>query len=167
MQGFKSDPPPNHQACGVQNMRVFMCRAGAWGFCICATRLMPDAQNRGSRSMPGTPRAAIARCAASPKTPWTVDVFTPTFSKTRPPRITDIRPPPASDPSSDVRRVSVLSNRPAGRSAVGPVVWASSNLSNAATIVSRRVSNHALACAFSVSIMSVIWPLPRCYCISS
>jgi len=60
MQGLRSDPPPNHHACGVQNIRVFMCTAGQCGFCMCATRLMPEAQNRGSSSMPGTPRAAIA-----------------------------------------------------------------------------------------------------------
>ncbi len=53
MQGFRSAPPPNHQAPGVQNIRVFMCTAGACGFCICATRLMPEAQNRGSSLDPG------------------------------------------------------------------------------------------------------------------
>ena len=127
---------------------------------------MPDAQNRGSLSMPGTPRAAMARCAASPRVPWTVEVLTPTFSNTRPPRMTDITPPPASLPSSAVRRVTVRSNRPAGRPAVGPVDWLSSNVSKAAQIRSRRVSNQALACAFWESIVSVMQPLPRCYCIS-
>jgi hypothetical protein len=35
-----------------------MCTAGTCGFCICATRLMPEAQKRGSSSMPGD---ALAR----------------------------------------------------------------------------------------------------------
>jgi hypothetical protein len=69
MQGLRSEPPPNHQAPGVQNIRVFMWTAGVCGFCICATRLMPEAQNRGSSAMPGTPRAAIAFCARSPSFP--------------------------------------------------------------------------------------------------
>ena len=64
--------------------------------------------------MPGTPRAAIAFCAASPRVPWTVETLTPTFSNTRPPRITLISPPPASEPSSEARLVSVTSNRPGG-----------------------------------------------------
>ena len=69
MQGFRSAPPPNHHAPGVQNIRVFICTAGLWGFCICATSEMPEAQKLGSASIPGTPRAAMLFWAASPSTP--------------------------------------------------------------------------------------------------
>ena len=83
-------------------------------------------------------------------------MLTPTFSNTRPPRITDISPPPASEPSSEVRVVDLTLNRPGAFSAKGPVVWLSSSASKAATIWSRKSRNHALARAFWSSIMSVI-----------
>ena len=53
-------------------MRVFIWTAGQCGFCICATKLMPLAQNCGLCSIPGTPRAAIAFCAvvARPDEKW-------------------------------------------------------------------------------------------------
>ena len=45
--GLRSAPPPN-QLSVVTIMRVFICTAGTCGFCICAIRLMPLAQKRGS-----------------------------------------------------------------------------------------------------------------------
>ena len=57
--GLRSEPPPNHDANGVQNILVFMCTAGVSGERICATRLMPDAQNRGSSSSPGIALRAL------------------------------------------------------------------------------------------------------------
>ena len=116
--GLRSEPPPNHHAAGVQNIRVFMCTAGVRGERMCATRLIPLAQNRGSSASPAISRRAVRlRRAASPSRPCTVETFTPTFSKTRPSRITAITPPPASSPA---RRVSSRSNRPAGSPANGP-----------------------------------------------
>ena len=50
--GLRSEPPPNQCATGVQNIRVFMCTAGTWGFCMWATRLMPEAQKVGSSLSP-------------------------------------------------------------------------------------------------------------------
>src|SRR6056297_2012183 len=164
MQGLRSDPPPNHQAWGVQNMRVFMCIAGQCGFCICATRLMPEAQKRGSAFMPGIPlRAAIAFWARSPSVPYTVETLTPTFSNTRPPRITLMRPPPASEPSSDVRRVSVTSKRPGSASESGPSAWLSSRPSKASTISLRSWRNQPAARVFLSSNCSVTPSLP-CAC---
>ena len=69
---------------------------GVSGERICATRLMPEAQNRGSSGQPGD---LLARRQA-PLRPRverrrsTVETFTPTFSKTRPSRITAMTPPP-------------------------------------------------------------------------
>ena len=153
MQGLRSDPPPNHQACGVQNIRVFICTAGQCGFCIWATSEMPAAQNLGSSRMPGIPlRAAIASCARAPNVPKTVETFTPTFSNTRPPRITLINPPPASEPSSAVRCVGVTVKVPQGAS----ISCCASIASKRATISSRNWRNHALAAAFSESNVSII-----------
>jgi len=68
--GLRSAPPPNHQAPGVQNIRVFMCTAGHLGERICATSEMPEAQKRGSSAMPGISlRAVSEHCARSPSVP--------------------------------------------------------------------------------------------------
>ena len=156
-QGFRSVPPPNHQACGVQNIRVFRCTAGQCGLTIWATSEMPEAQNRGSLSIPGTPRAAIACCARGASTPKTSETLTPTFSNTLPPRITLITPPPPPEPPEPVlppsRLVGVTSNFPG---APGPC--RSSSPSNVATIRSRRLRNHAAACAFSLMKSSAMAP---------
>ncbi len=109
---------------------------------MCATRLMPLAQNRGSCSAPG-----ICARNSGLNSPQTVETFTPTFSNTRP-RITLITPPPPSDPSGVGRCHAVRLNRPAGRSASGPSC-ASSIASNAAHSRSRSVSNQARAGCFS------------------
>ena len=148
-------PPPNHHAPGVQNIRVFMCTAGTCGFAMCATRLTPEAQNRGSAPMPGTPRAAIAPRARSPRVPWTVETLTPTFSKARPPRITLISPPPPSSP----RLVGVTSKRAGSPS---PNV-AASNASKAATMRSRSSRNHPAARSrrSSISVSVIARLLPR------
>ena len=79
-------------------------------------------------------RAAMAFCASAPSCPYTVDTLTPTFSKTRPLRITLINPPPASEPSSELRLVSVTSNWPIDASAKGPIACADSSVSKAETI---------------------------------
>ena len=154
--GLRSEPPPNHQAPGVQNIRVFMCTAGHFGERMWATRLTPEAQNRGSSASPSISRRALSeRCACAPSRPCTAETLTPTFSKSRPPRITDISPPPPSDPSSAARRVSVRSKRPGGRSEWGPSGKASactsSSASKAAQIVSRSSANQAAARVFSAS----------------
>ncbi len=137
-------------------MRVFMCTAGVSGERMCATRLMPAAQKRGSSARPGISlRAVSARCACAPSAPWTVETLTPTFSKTRPSRITAMTPPPASSSPSPARRVSLRANRPAGRSAKGPVSCASSSASKAAQMSSRSAANQALARALCVSVTSI------------
>ena len=50
--GVRSPPPPN-QPLVVTSMRVLKCAAGTSGLCMCATRLMPLAQKRGSSAAPG------------------------------------------------------------------------------------------------------------------
>ena len=147
--GLRSAPPPNHQAAGVQNIRVFMCTAGVSGERMWATRLIPLAQKRGSSARPGISfRAVRLACARGSRRPWTVETLTPTFSNTRP-RITAMTPPPPS-PSAP-RRVALRSKRPGGRSACGPASSLSSSASKAAQMRSRSVSNHADARAFSLS----------------
>ena len=71
-------------------MRVLKCAAGTSGLCMCATRLMPLAQNRGSSAAPG-----IWARKSGLNSPQTVETFTPTFSNTRP-FITLMTPPPPS-----------------------------------------------------------------------
>ena len=60
-------------------MRVFMCTAGTLGLCGWAISEMPLAQKRGSSSAPG-----ICLRNSGENSPCTVEVCTPTFSKTRP-----------------------------------------------------------------------------------
>src|SRR5262249_48607245 len=88
------------------------------------------------------------------KAPCTVEMLTPTFSKTRP-RMTAMTPPPPSDPSSVGRRHSLRSKRPGERSPSGPVS-ASSRRSNSAQIWSRNSANQAAARALLSSLGSVI-----------
>jgi len=62
--GFQNtDPPPNQLALGRPELPgCSYVPRGQWGFCICATRLMPDAQNRGSsscRRMPCAPHGGL------------------------------------------------------------------------------------------------------------
>ena len=146
MQGLRSDPPPNHHVDGVQNIRVFMWTAGAWGLRMCATTLTPLAQKRGSASTPGTPRADIAARASAPSSPCTSETLTPAFSNTRPARITLHRPPPAPPPA---RRIGLSSNRPGVASQCGPLECPASTASKAATTLSRSSRNQSAARAFS------------------
>ena len=85
--GVRSAPPPNHQR-DVTTMRVFMWTAGTFGFQGWAISEMPEAQKRGSSSAPG-----ICLRNSGENSPNTVEVWTPTFSKTRP-FIIDMTPPP-------------------------------------------------------------------------
>ncbi len=105
--GVRSPPPPN-QPCVVISMRVLKCAAGTSGLCMCATRLMPQAQKRGSSAAPG-----ICARNSGLNVPQTVETFTPTFSNTRP-RMTRISPPPPSLPSSVGRCQARRSKRPGG-----------------------------------------------------
>ena len=73
-------------------MRVFMCTAGTLGFCGCAMSEMPEAQNSGCSSAPG-----ICFLNSGANSPKTVEVWTPTFSNTRP-VIRLMTPPPPSHP---------------------------------------------------------------------
>ena len=82
-------------------MRVFMCTAGTLGFCGCAMSEMPEAQNSGCSSAPG-----ICLRNSGANSPWTVEVWTPTFSNTRP-VIRLMMPPPPSRP----RMVGALPGR--------------------------------------------------------
>ena len=107
-------PPPPNQPRVVMIMRVFMCAAGTCGLRMCDTSEIPAAQKRGSSAAPG-----ICARKAGENTPCTTETFTPTFSNTRPPRITAIVPPPPSPASASGRCHDVRSNRPAGRSAKG------------------------------------------------
>src|SRR5262245_52801473 len=125
--------------------RVFMCTAGTSGDCMWATRLMPLAQNRPRSAAPG-----ICLRNSSENAPCTVEMFTPTFSNTRP-RITDITPPPPSAPSSVGRRHSVRSKRPGGLSLNVPSSSFSSR-SNSAQMRSLNSANHSAALAFSSSV---------------
>src|SRR5690606_20146405 len=137
--GVRSEPPPN-QLFVVTRKRVFICTAGTFGDCICATRDMPEAQKRPSSAAPG-----ICLRNSGENSPWTVEMFTPTFSKTRP-RMMLITPPPPPGRSQALR-----SKRPAGRLLRGPVS-SSSSCSKAAQMRSRRVWNQLPARAFRSSI---------------
>ncbi len=121
-------------------MRVFMCTAGTLGFCGWAISEMPEAQNSGCSSAPG-----ICLRNSGANSPCTVEVCTPTFSKTRP-CITLMTPPPPGTPLWSVRSQGVRVNRPAGRSDNGaPAGNSSSSCSKAAQIVLRNSSNQARA----------------------
>ena len=100
-------------------MRVFMCTAGTFGLRMWAISEMPEAQKVGSSSAPG-----ICLRNSGENSPWTVEVWTPTFSNRRP-CIIDMTPPP---PFSSSRVHSLRSKRPAG----APVSWpnSSSSVSN-------------------------------------
>ena len=76
--GVRSPPPPN-QPFVVTSIRVLKCAAGTRGLRMCATRLMPQAQKRGSCSAPG-----ICARNSGLNSPQTVETFTPTFSNTPP-----------------------------------------------------------------------------------
>ncbi len=141
--GVRSAPPPNHWL-EVTTMRVFMCTVGTCGLTGWAISEMPEAQKRGSSSAPG-----ICLRNSGENSPWTVDVCTPTFSKTRP-YIIDMRPPPPL-PSSRCQSLAV--KRPGSRSAKGPDS-SSSRVSKEVQIVSRRLSNQARAAAFFSSMSS-------------
>jgi hypothetical protein len=96
-----------------------------------------------------------------------LETLTPTFSKTRPPRITLISPPPASPPSSEARLVSVTSNRPGSASAKRALGLAVLERLEGRDDVVAQVRNQAAARVFrSVDHLvhrvgpSVIW-IPR------
>ena len=72
-------------------MRVFMWTAGTCGFCGWMISEMPDAQKPGFSSAPG-----ICLRNSSENSPWTVEVWTPAFSKTRPCMIDMVPPPPCA-----------------------------------------------------------------------
>ena len=141
--GVRSAPPPNHCR-AVTTMRVFMWTAGTFGFQGCAINEMPEAQKFGFSSPPG-----ICLRNSAENSPCTVEVCTPTFSKTRPCIIDMIPPPPL--PSS--RCHGVRSKRPGVLSAIGPAS-SSSSRSKSAQILSRRLSNQARAVAFLPSMSS-------------
>ena len=115
--------------------RVFMCTAGTSGEHGCATSEIPLAQKRGSSAAPGmSPRNS------GENSPVTVEMLTPTFSKTRP-RMTAVTPPPPS-----ARCHGVRSNRPGAAPACGRCARNSSSIaSNAAQMRSRSAANQAAA----------------------
>jgi hypothetical protein len=79
-----------------------------------------------------------------------VETLTPTFSKTRPSRITAITPPP---PSASPRASRLLALEAAGGGAAkGPVSWASSSASKAAQMRSRSSANQAAARSLWASV---------------
>ena len=116
---------------------------------------MPAAQKRGSSPAPGM------FCAKSfEKVPKTVEMLTPTFSKTRP-CMTDIVPPPASVPASAFRFQVLRSKRPGLRSARGPAS-SSSIFSNSEQMRLRSSSNQPAArgfCSVAMSMFIVLGPL--------
>ena len=103
--GVRSAPPPNHCRL-VTTMRVFMWTAGTCGLCRWAISEMPLAQKRGSSSAPG-----MSLRNSGENSPWTVEMWTPTFSKTRP-FICAMTPPPPVAPLWSVRCQGVLTKRP-------------------------------------------------------
>jgi hypothetical protein len=86
--GVRSAPPPN-QLWVVAMKRVFMWTAGTRGLTMWAIRLMPVATKRGSSSAPG-----MVAAISGVKVPCTRLMWTPHFSKKRPPRMKPITPPP-------------------------------------------------------------------------
>ncbi len=131
--GVRSAPPPN-QALLVTMWRVFICAAGTSGEHIWATSEMPLAQKRGSCDAPG-----ISLRNSGENSPDTVEMLTPTFSKTCP-RMTEIVPPPPPG-----RCHSLRSKRPGGRPSGHAPANSASIASNSAQIRSRSSENHASA----------------------
>ena len=83
-----SIPPPNHFF-SVSIYLVLKCKEGIFGFLGCITTEIPEAQNFLLFDVPG-----ICFENFLSKLPNTVDMFTPTFSKTLPSRKMEISPPP-------------------------------------------------------------------------
>ena len=83
-----SIPPPNHFF-PVSIYLVLKCKEGIFGFLGCITTEIPEAQNFLLFDVPG-----ICFENFLSKLPNTVDMFTPTFSKTLPSRKIEISPPP-------------------------------------------------------------------------
>lgn len=117
---------------------------------------MPLAQNLGSASAPG-----ISLRIVSENSPCTVEILTPTFSKTRP-FITDISPPPPASRFHFVRWNFVLppefpSENSMGRSsglarpADRASLYSFSMVSNSVQMESRRVRNQSAAFVFCSS----------------
>ena len=129
-------------------MRVFMCTAGTFGFCGWAMSEMPEAQKRGSSSAPG-----ICLRNSGANSPNTVEVWTPTFSNTRP-AIRLMTPPPPGLVAGVIgalpRRPHEVPGRAVGRAA-RLAGRSASSFSKAAQISSRSSSNQARARAFRVS----------------
>ena len=76
--GVRSPPPPSHHLL-VTTKRVFMWAVGTCGLCGWTMSDTPEAQKRGSSSAPG-----ICLRNSGANSPWTVEVWTPAFSNTRP-----------------------------------------------------------------------------------
>src|SRR6516164_7136157 len=114
--------------------RVFMCTAGTSGERRCATSEIPLAQKRGSSEAPGT-----SLRNSGENSPYTVDMLTPTFSKTRPCMIEIVPPPPPC------RSHFVRSKRPAALSAGRSCAYSSSIDSKVVQIRSRNSANQLSA----------------------
>jgi succinyl-diaminopimelate desuccinylase len=125
----------------VTTKRVFMCTAGTFGFQGWMMSEMPEAQKRGSSSAPG-----ICLANSGAKVPWTVEVWTPAFSNTRPVSMPIVPPPPGS-PVWSVRVHGLRVNRPGacGASGSNGPGQTSSMDSSAAMIRPCRASNQARA----------------------
>src|SRR5262245_4791043 len=109
----------------------------------------PDAQKRGSVSVPG-----ICVRNSGANSPKTAEIWTPTFSNTRP-CIIDITPPPPGAPLWSVRFQGVRVNTPGGRNdSCSPGGRSFSSCSRALQISSRRLSNHCETRLFLSSICS-------------
>ena len=111
--GVRSPPPPNHHLL-VTTKRVFMWAVGTCGLCGWTMSDTPEAQNRGSSSAPG-----ICLRNSGANSPWTVEVWTPAFSNTRPcSRLAT--PPPPSAPRLHGVRTKRAGARRRGRPAARP-----------------------------------------------
>ena len=139
--GVRSPPPPNHHLL-VTTKRVFMCAVGTCGLCGWTMRDTPEAQKRGSSSAPG-----ICLRNSGANSPWTVEVWTPAFSNTRPCSRLATPPPPSAPPLAwSVRLHGVRTKRAGGRSPSGaPAGRSASILSKAAHSSSRSASNQRRA----------------------
>src|ERR1700730_1512610 len=113
-----------------------MCCAGTSGERMWATSEMPLAQNRGSSLAPG-----MSLRNSAENSPSTVEMLTPTFSKTRPRMIEIVPPPPPG------RCQLERSKRPAGPSVGRSPANSSSIASNAEQIRSRSSANQVSAAA--------------------
>src|SRR5882724_3122334 len=103
---------------------------------MCATSEIPLAQNRGSSLAPG-----MSLRNSAENSPSTVEILTPTFSKTRPRMIAIVPPPPPG------RCQLERSKRPAGSSVGRSPANSSSSASNAEQIRSRSPANQVSAAA--------------------